>query len=251
MSDVSIALSSRASPASPWGESKRPAIQNQLLAALSHHSPAEFTAIQPSLEPCDLKLGDILQDAGEIVTYVYFPLGALVSCFVILADGEEVATHCVGNEGIIYGECELGLGSAFHKALVVRSGSTLRMSANSWRAALALHPELRDQILRYLGRQSLQLQQTIACNIAHDVESRLCGWLLQMHDHAGRGVIEATHQMLARMMCVRRTTITLIARRLHDARIISYRRGNIEIIDRFALEAAACECHQTIAAWRE
>jgi CRP-like cAMP-binding protein len=83
----------------------------------------------------------------------------------------------------------------------------------------------------------------IACNIAHDLESRLCQWLLRLHDYSGRGMIAMTHQSLARLMSVRRTTVTLIARALHEAGIIRYRRGQIEVVDRYALETAACECY--------
>ena len=49
-----------------------------------------------------------------------------------------------------------------------------------------------------------------------------------------------------KMLGVRRTTLTLIARNLQAAGLIRYRRGNIEILDRDGLEAKACECYAII-----
>ena len=48
------------------------------------------------------------------------------------------------------------------------------------------------------------------------------------------------------MLGVRRTTVTVVANVLQQAGIIRYHRGQIEIIDRPALEARACECYEAI-----
>jgi CRP-like cAMP-binding protein len=55
-----------------------------------------------------------------------------------------------------------------------------------------------------------------------------------------------TQEFLSQMLGVRRTTVTLIARALQEAGLISYRRGQIVILDRAGLEEAACECYQII-----
>jgi Mn-dependent DtxR family transcriptional regulator len=55
-----------------------------------------------------------------------------------------------------------------------------------------------------------------------------------------------THDHLAEMLAVRRTTVTVIAGKLQEAGLIRYHRGRIEIVDRLKLEEAACECYGTI-----
>jgi hypothetical protein len=45
---------------------------------------------------------------------------------------------------------------------------------------------------------------------------------------------------------VRREGVTVAARRLQDAGIISYVRGHIKILDRRKLEAGACECYTVV-----
>jgi len=49
-------------------------------------------------------------------------------------------------------------------------------------------------------------------------------------------------------MCIRdrRSSVSEIARRLQTAGLIRYSRGTIEIVNRRALEAAACECYGVI-----
>jgi Mn-dependent DtxR family transcriptional regulator len=51
---------------------------------------------------------------------------------------------------------------------------------------------------------------------------------------------------LAQMLAVRRSTVTLIAGKLQEAGLISYRRGLLVVRDRSRLEEAACECYRTI-----
>ncbi len=48
------------------------------------------------------------------------------------------------------------------------------------------------------------------------------------------------------MLGVRRTTVTIVARILQSAGMIRYRRGQIQIVDRAALEQSACECYGSI-----
>jgi len=55
-----------------------------------------------------------------------------------------------------------------------------------------------------------------------------------------------THADLASLAGTRRTTVTLSTGALHTAGIVDTRRGRVEVTDRFALEASACECYGAI-----
>jgi hypothetical protein len=48
------------------------------------------------------------------------------------------------------------------------------------------------------------------------------------------------------MLGVRRTTVTLLAQELQKKGILRYSRGRITILDRPALQAAACECYGAV-----
>jgi hypothetical protein len=65
---------------------------------------------------------------------------------------------------------------------------------------------------------------------------------LMMHDRA-YGEATYTHEFLSHMLGANRKSVTLAARSLQTAGLISYRRGRIQILDRAGLERASCECY--------
>jgi len=92
-----------------------------------------------------------------------------------------------------------------------------------------------------------QIQQTAACNGAHTTEQRLSRWLLGAQDYIANGeAVPFTHELLSSILGVRRSTVTLIAVALQRAGSIRYTRGRIQILDRPAVERAACECYDAI-----
>lgn len=52
-----------------------------------------------------------------------------------------------------------------------------------------------------------------------------------------------THKFLAYMLGVRRVGITTAAGALQKKGLIAYRRGEVTVLDRGGLEAAACGCY--------
>ena len=81
---------------------------------------------------------------------------------------------------------------------------------------------------------------------AYLVESRLARWLLMSSDGIASTSIGITQEFLAAMLGVRRAGVTEAAVKLQEAGWISYSRGFVEILDRAALEDAACECYHVV-----
>jgi CRP-like cAMP-binding protein len=94
--------------------------------------------------------------------------------------------------------------------------------------------------------QLAQLQQTAACNALHEAPARLCRWLLQTSDKIASDTIPFTHEFLADMLAVRRSTISEIASAFQDAGIIHTHRGHIKLLKREELEKNACVCYEII-----
>lgn len=65
-------------------------------------------------------------------------------------------------------------------------------------------------------------------------------------DRVGAERFPLTQEFLAQMLGVRRATVSLTAGLLHNAGLISYRRGIITIDDRPGLEDVACGCYGTV-----
>jgi len=60
------------------------------------------------------------------------------------------------------------------------------------------------------------------------------------------GEFRLTHEFLAHMLGVRRVGVTHAAGVLERMKLIHYSRGNIIILDRKRLEAAACACYRIV-----
>jgi Crp-like helix-turn-helix domain len=63
----------------------------------------------------------------------------------------------------------------------------------------------------------------------HDVEARLCRWLLRARDLSDTDTLLFTQEFLAEMFRVRRTSVTSVAH-TQRAGMIKYTRGKIQIL---------------------
>jgi Mn-dependent DtxR family transcriptional regulator len=70
--------------------------------------------------------------------------------------------------------------------------------------------------------------------------------LLQSADRANSNTVALTQEFLAEMLGVRRTSVTAVAKILHDLGVINYSHGVIHILDRHKLEQTSCECYQAL-----
>lgn len=218
--------------------------RNQLLQCLA---PADFDLLAPHLKDVSLHQGDILAEPAALVENVYFPHTAVISLLAVMRDGQTVETATVGRAGVVGGVSGFGPWRAFARMIVQVPGTAARIPSARFRAAIRHSDRLTTLVLRSAQSTVLQIQQTAACNALHNVEQRLCRWLLLTQDYSDKNVIPLTQELLAQMLGVRRTSITEAASKLQALGMIRYhQRGQIEIADRKALERAACECYEVL-----
>jgi CRP-like cAMP-binding protein len=216
---------------------------NRLLMALER---ADFALLAPHLHNLPLVQGLVLQEQETPVKQVYFPVSGVISLISVMEGGEVVETAMVGREGAVGAFGGLGPWNAFTRAVVQSPGMAAVIPVARFQAAVAQSDRIRNLILRSKEALLAQVQQTAACNALHPLEARLARWLLQTLDRSDDSKLPLTQDFIAHMLAVRRTTVTLIAGRLQQAGLISYRRGHIVVPDRAKLEEAACECYRAI-----
>lgn len=223
--------------------SPRTLTENSLLAALP---PKDYKNMIAGLEPVTLTLGDVLYEPGDTIKHVYFPSTSLVS-LLTLADGHlALEVGLVGRDGMVGIPLVLGHTTSSVRALVQGEGAALRMKAGIFLKAFRLSPPLQRELYRYTHALMAQISQTAACNRFHVVESRLARWLLMTHDRVKRDQFRMTQEFLGHMLGVRRVGVTNAARALQNNNLIQYSRGNITMLDRAGLEAAACGCYEIV-----
>jgi CRP-like cAMP-binding protein len=196
-------------------------------------------------EAVPLAMNQVLGEPGDPQQAVYFPLKGFIS-MVSLVDGERgVEVGMVGREGVVGGHAVLGVPSWPWRVVVQGQGEGLRLGLTAFNAQAAQSESLRCAVSRHLYLLMAQQAATSACTRFHLIRPRLARWLLMSQDRAESDEFRITHEFLAYMLGVRRVGITAAAGGLQRQGLIDYRRGEIRVLDRPGLEAAACSCYRS------
>jgi CRP-like cAMP-binding protein len=218
---------------------------NLLLAALP---AADYARILPELSVVPLRLKDLLHKPGEAIRDVYFPGGGFCSMLTVLEDGTMVEIATIGREGVIGMSAVLEDGPTTSVTMVQGAAdSCYRMAAQNFRREMDRRGAFFDLLTHYAQALVGFIMQSTACNAVHNVEQRLARWLLTAHDHMRNDTFPLTQEFVAMMLGVARPTVAVVAGKLQKAGLIKYHRGQLTIVDREELEAAACECYRTAA----
>jgi CRP-like cAMP-binding protein len=217
--------------------------QNRLLAALA---PEDFAPLAPDLDLVELSRSQVLYEPGDVIRHVYFPHDAIISLVNVMEDGGTTEVAVFGREGMVGLLSALVTREAFGRYIVQFSGTASRMAFERLNEVRNARPALRQLIMRYGEAFLAQTFQTVSCNAVHPVEARCCGWILKLHDRADQDTLPLTHEFLAEMLGVQRSSVSVVTRTLQTAGLIQQSKGSITVIDRAGLEETACECHGKI-----
>jgi CRP-like cAMP-binding protein len=219
-------------------------IENRILAALPD---SEREPILAHLEPFRLNHSEVVYEMGERMRHVYFINSGMISIISHTIGGETLEVGIVGYEGFIDSSVFLRAELSQYRFLVQGRGDALRMSADTFKAECGRQSSLQNLIRSYTQARMTQITQAAICNRFHDIETRLSRWLLLCQDCMKSDELELTQDFIAMMLGTHRPGVTIAARILQTAGLIRYNRGHITILDRQALEAAACECYKIIS----
>jgi CRP-like cAMP-binding protein len=217
--------------------------QNHLLDAL----PAgDYARLKSQLEVIPVALGEVLYEPAARLRHVYFPTTSIVSLLYVMEDGASAEIAVVGNEGMLGISLFMGGETTPSHAVVQSAGYAIRLKAQLLKDEFARFGPMMHLLLRYTQALITQMAQTAVCNRHHSVDQQLCRWLLLSLDRLASNELSMTQELIANMLGVRREGVTEAAGKLHEAGLISYRRGRITVVDRRGLERRVCECYKVV-----
>jgi len=219
--------------------------RNYVLRAMGR---ADRRALEPHMQEIALGAGDILYEPGYPVEWVYFPDTAVLSVVTVMSDGRMVESDTVGCESVVGVLSALGASPSISRTFTQIGGDAIKLSAARLRRQGEESGALRRLLIRHAQANLAQAHQSVACNALHDLNQRLCRWLLMSQDRTAEMEVRLTQQYLATMLGVQRTTVTEALRQLATAGLISRGRGRIRLLDRPRLEAQVCECYEAVRA---
>jgi CRP-like cAMP-binding protein len=218
-------------------------ISNEILNSIPEN---EFTLIRDDLEFAQLANHHILHEPGDKIDFAYFLNEGLASLVVLTSDGRSVEVAIVGHEGVVGTPLAVGLHRGPYRSIMQIPGTAIRVKSEILEERLPDLPELRLLMNRFVLVQGLQIAQIAACNRLHEIEQRLARWLLMCQDRIGSEFLPVTHEFLAQMLGTGRPSVSLAAGILQKTGTIENARGEVKVLNRGALEAAACECYKAI-----
>ncbi|MEH2356264.1 Crp/Fnr family transcriptional regulator [Nostoc sp.] len=152
---------------------------NKLLAALPD---SDYQRLFPYLKLVPLQVQQILYEAAEPITQVYFPDKAMVSIVTTMEDGSTAEVGIVSNEGMVGIPVILGDNTTTTTAFVQISGAAMQINADVLRAEFNRGGAIQTLLLCYLQAIYSELAQGAACNRLHTLEERLARWLLTVSE---------------------------------------------------------------------
>lgn len=219
------------------------ASENHLLAAVD---PQELSRLLAGASVVRQEFRSVLFRRGDHVRYVYFPVSGLYSLLAPAANSDTVEVGTVGREGFVGIELHLGVEQAYCTAIAQVPGEAIRVDVETFQREVKRCETITSVLGRYIHALYVQTVQWVACNRLHSLDERFARWLLSSADTLGSDSLPLTHDFLAKMLGVRRPSVTLAAGALQRAGLIESSRGMIRIINRAGLENISCDCYRLV-----
>jgi CRP-like cAMP-binding protein len=208
--------------------------QNGLVATLSL---SDQRVLRSCCEPIALfknrPLARVSNDSGS----AYFLFGTSVALLKHEGSQTGIAAGLIGQEGAVGLQYGLGMGPSGYTMLVQTDGKAWRVSGELLRRVLSTRPTILMAVARYLWSSTEELGAFAAASQQQPVLRRLATWILKSQGNDAGGALPLTHSHMARMLGVRRASVSLAAEELRSRGMVDYSRGQIQVLDKRGLTA--------------
>src|SRR3546814_7469663 len=148
---------------------------------------------------------------------VWFPETCVASLSVALEQGVTWEADISGSDVVVGYEAFLGNDLALSRVFVQVAGRALQLPIKTALSTFISSPVFHDVLMHYVSALHAETLQSVACHGLHPGRVRLARFLLQIQDRTqGSPVMNMTHELLANVLGVQRTTVTAAAMELQQ-----------------------------------
>jgi CRP-like cAMP-binding protein len=209
-------------------------------------SAPEREALLPHLRVYDDEETSVLRTRDQPLDTVHFPIDAVYSVVVELAQGNMYEVDVIGRAGVIGAEIAIGARVASRTVLCQATGRVACVPGNQFEIALESNLTFLLAVRESLRRQWFDSQQTVACNFAHPIEQRAARWILMTRDQVGQDSFSLRTEFLSIMLGVREATVGEVLAALVRLDCIQYQDERVEVLSAKALHEHVCECYDRL-----
>ena len=221
----------------------RRTVLNEILNALP---PDELARVLARAELVALKPRQVLIEPNLSVMYGYFIETGVASVLAGAGERKPMEVCLVGRRGFVGIPVVLGTSRTPLRCMVQIKGHAWRVAAGDLETLLRECPTLMKLLMAHIQGRLTQEALLNVCNATHSVPERISRWLLMARDRLKSDHIPATHDLIARMLGVRRPGVTDALGALEKQGVVQLTRGAVEIRQFRLLERCACRCFQRI-----
>jgi CRP-like cAMP-binding protein len=221
----------------------RASVTSKLLLGLA---PRDFQQIAPLLRRVPLRPRQTLVEPNIPVREVYFIERGIAGIVSRSRHDRPIEVSMIGCLGLVGLPAVLGTNRSPFRCVVQIPGAALRMSAEDLQQAMQESPGFRQLLMNYVQALMVQQAQVTLCNTRHRIKQRVARWLLMGLDRLEGNTLPVTHDLLGRMLGVRRAGVTVVISEMEASGVLCRSRGEVTILDRDELERSACDCYSLI-----
>ena len=223
---------------------KHPQFRNVILQSLDTDA-----ILRLGLSRVTFKIRQDIEFPGKTIHHLYFVEEGMASITTTFLDGSQVEVGMFGYESIIGASALMGTKHSLNRVYTQIAGSGYRCDCEAGKTEFARAGMFQQLALRNVQAHLVLAKQSTGCNAKHSVKQRLARWLLMCADRVNQDHFKMSQEFLADMLGNTRPVLTVAAGQLKLEKLIDYRRGTIDILDRRGLESCACECYGVIKSY--
>lgn len=213
---------------------------NHILAGLPDR---ERDVVLPSCELRQVHLGEIVEETGQPIAFLHFPVDAAISLTNVQDDRRIVEVTVTGREGCVGSSVVQGSDHSPCMAMVQIGGTVIRIAtAAVMRDDLSRLPFLRAALARYNLLLLRHAVLSVGCSQFHSAPQRLARWLKAHWHRTGLEVFPFTADFLAAQAGLDRKIARDVLDEFQRHGLVQTGRNHVTITNHEGLSDRACHC---------